>query len=45
MEYNKPTVVRLAEAASAIQGGKGIAAQDSPDTNPAKTVPAYEADE
>jgi hypothetical protein len=45
MKYSKPSVLKLAEATSAIQGGKGIAANDSPEWLPTKTVPAYEADE
>jgi hypothetical protein len=45
MKYTKPNVVKLADAASAIQGGKNMAAYDNPPEQPTKTVPAYEADE
>jgi hypothetical protein len=45
MKYQKPNIMKLAEAASAIQGGKGPALTDSPSGQILQTVPAYEADE
>lgn len=46
MQYRKPEIVELVDAASAIQGGKGIANSDSMDPGSSlHTVSAYEADE
>ena len=45
MKYTKPEITVAFDAASAIQGSKGMGAHDNPDTNPVKTTAAYEADE
>lgn len=42
VRYEKPTVVRVALAAEAVQGGKGISTALD---NAQYTVAAYEADE
>jgi hypothetical protein len=45
MKYDKPSILKFAEAASAIQGGKSNSLNDNPPDQPTKTVPAYEGDE